>query len=147
MHRDFHCVIDSTMVRLWYRDETVRATVRDALAAVPSLQFIDAAYQKKERIYFQDERFFQDLYLADPGVLLVPSHLGKKPLAGMHGYSCDHVDSDASFLTNDAHAAPRSIVDIYELMRASVEAAAQCRSASVSASASAPTPATIGHVA
>ena len=72
-----------------------------------NLQFLDQAYRERERICFGDDRFFQDLYLADPGVLLVPSHLGKKPLAGMHGYSCDHEDSNATFITNDPDAAPQ----------------------------------------
>jgi len=116
MHHDYHCVIDSTMVRLWFRDPATRATVLDVLSGVDGLRHLDRDFMAKERCAFPDNRFGDEFFLADPGVLLVPSHLGKKPLAGMHGYSVDHEDSDASYLTNDPTAQPRCIVDLYGLM-------------------------------
>ncbi|MBA3846671.1 MAG: alkaline phosphatase family protein [Planctomycetes bacterium] len=125
MHADYHCVIDSTMVRAWYHgDERVRATVRDALSGIDGLRLLTPDEMKRERCAFPDNRFGDDFWLADPHVLLVPSHLGTVPMKGMHGYSCDHEDSDASFVTNDPAAAPRTIVDVYRLMADAVHAVA-----------------------
>jgi hypothetical protein len=125
MHRDYHCVIDSTMVRAWYHgDERTRATVRGSLAGIDGLRLLTPEELARERCAFPDNRFGDDIWLADPHVLLVPSHLGKVPLKGMHGYSCDHEDSDAGFVTNDPAAAPRSIVDLYGLMADAVRAVA-----------------------
>ena len=120
MHEDYHCVIDSTMVRLWYGEESQRDRIRSELDSVPSLTRLDESYLSKEHCCFPDSRFFEDCYLADPGVLLHPSHLGKVPLAGMHGYDCDHEDSNASLLTNDESAQASEITDIYGLMERAV---------------------------
>ena len=37
MHEDYFCVIDSTMVRLWYNKPGAQDIIRDALASVPQL--------------------------------------------------------------------------------------------------------------
>jgi predicted AlkP superfamily pyrophosphatase or phosphodiesterase len=116
MHRDYHCVIDSTMIRLWYHDERTRDRIRECLHGVNGLSWLDRAFLEREHCAFPDNRFGDDFYLADPHLLLVPSHLGKKPLAGMHGYSCDDPDSNATFLTNDPSAHPECIVHIHDLM-------------------------------
>lgn len=120
MHRDYHCVIDSTMIRLWYPNESVRAAVRGALEGLRGLDLLSRDYLAAERCAFSDNRFGDDIYLAEPHLLLVPSHLGKKPLAGMHGYRCDDEDSYASFLSNDATASPECIVDLFGLMARAV---------------------------
>ena len=118
MHRDYHCVVDSTMIRLWYPNDQAKRAVQGALEGVSGLSHLDDSFMVEERCAFPDNRFGDDFYLAEPHLLLVPSHLGNKPMAGMHGYSCDDEDSDASFLSNDAAAAPDCIVDLYQLMAA-----------------------------
>lgn len=118
MHRDYHCIIDSTMIRLWYPNDAARQAVQGALEGTKGLTHLDADYMARERCAFPDNRFGDDFYLADPHLLLVPSHLGKKPMAGMHGYSCEDADSDATFLSNDPDATPDCIVDLYGLMAA-----------------------------
>jgi predicted AlkP superfamily pyrophosphatase or phosphodiesterase len=123
MHHDYHCVIDSTMVRLWYPSERVRDELRGCLEGLPGLTRLDPAYLKQERCAFPDNRFGDEFYLAEPHMQLVPSHLGKKPLAAMHGYSCDDPDSDATFLTNDPAANPDCIVQLHDLMVGAASAA------------------------
>lgn len=116
MHHDYHCVIDSTMIRVWYHQDAQRQRIREAVGAMPGMRLLDDAYLAKERCRFPDDRFGQDIFLAEPGLLLVPSHMGKTPLLGMHGYDCDHQDSDASYLTNHPTADPGDIVAINALM-------------------------------
>ena len=74
------------------------------------------------RCNFPDNRFGDDIFLADPHHLLVPSHMGAKPINGMHGFSPEHEDSDATYLTNDPtrFADTQSIVDCYHLMKAAL---------------------------
>ncbi|MBA3683786.1 MAG: alkaline phosphatase family protein [Planctomycetes bacterium] len=110
MHVDYQCVVDSTMVRLW-AEEPHRARLRDALSSVPAITLLDPAWLARERCAFPDDRFGQDIWLADPGVLLLPSHMGNARLAGMHGYDPAHPDTNAVLLTNDDEAM-RDVVDI-----------------------------------
>jgi hypothetical protein len=52
-------------------------------------------------------------------VLIVPSHMGLKPITGMHGYHPDDADSDASLLSNVEPPCPaETITDVFRLMRA-----------------------------
>ena len=124
MHEDYHVVIDSTMIRLWHHDDRGREQIRRVLDDVPGLRRLDAAYLTRERCAFPDSRFGEDIYLAEPHLLLVPSHMGTKPLMAMHGYDCDHQDSDAALLTDDPTADPTDIVGLNALMRRSIAEAA-----------------------
>ena len=116
LYRAWHGVLDSTMVRAWFEDETVRARVRNILDGVPGLRRLGVAELARERCAFADARFGQDLWLADPGVLLVPSHMGRVPMVGMHGYTPDHPDSDAWMACTEPEA-PDSIVEAGRLIR------------------------------
>jgi hypothetical protein len=120
MHRDYQCVIDSTMVRIWCDDAARKAVIREALAACRELRLLDPDWLARERCAFPDDRFGQDIWLAEPGVLLVPSHMGKKPLAAMHGYDTAHADSDAVLLTDDPQADADDIVGITAIIRRAI---------------------------
>ncbi|TPW09119.1 MAG: putative AP superfamily protein, partial [bacterium] len=67
----------------------------------------------REGIDFNDDRYGAVIALADPGVLICPSYMGRTPLAGMHGYSPDDPASDAMLLAEEAPATPlASILDL-----------------------------------
>ena len=121
MHHDYHCVVDSTMIRIWCDDDKNRQCIRTAVESLPGMKHLDKAYLAKEHCDFPDQRFGQDIFLAEPGLLLVPSHMGRTPLLGMHGYDCDHPDSDASYLTNHPTAAPADIVAFNRIMLDAIE--------------------------
>ena len=58
----------------------------------------------------------------DPGVLICPSFMGDKPLAGMHGFAPEDAGSTAAFLSNvTLDSMPRRLDDMYRLMRAEVD--------------------------
>ena len=116
MHKDFHCIVDSTMIRTWHPNDSVRDRVREALAPIDGITLVSKEYLVREQCDFPDNRFGDDIYLADPHLLLCPSHLGHTPLAAMHGYAVDHEDSMAGYLSNDESADPKSIMDLYPLM-------------------------------
>ena len=123
MHQDYHCVIDSTMVRCWYHgDEEKRTRIRETFAQESSLQRVSREQLTAWHCNFPDNRFGDDIFLATPHTLLVPSHMGAKPINGMHGFSPEHEDSDATYITNDPSrfADTQSIVDCYQLMKAAI---------------------------
>ena len=75
MHKDFGCVIDSTMVRLWYHHPEAQRIIQDVLSAEQRIRLLSKQELQAEGCDFPDNRFGDDIFLADPGVLLVPSHL------------------------------------------------------------------------
>lgn len=119
MHEDYHCVVDSTMVRLWYGDGRARSDIQGILSGIPGLRRLDEHQLATWRCAFPDDRFGEEIWLADPGILILPSHMGSSPLRGMHGYSPEHQDSDASYLTNTDED-PVDIVGINPLMRRAI---------------------------
>jgi hypothetical protein len=68
---------------------------------------------------FEGDQFGELIFLTNPGVLIVPSHMGTKPITGMHGYHPDDADSNASLLSNvEPPTDPKVITDVFRLMRA-----------------------------
>ena len=68
-------------------------------------------------IDFPDRRYGELFFLLDPGILLCPSHLGVKPLAGMHGYEPQDPASVASFFsTKQLENPPGGLADLFTLM-------------------------------
>jgi hypothetical protein len=121
----WHGVLDSTMVRAWYADPAARERVRNALANVAGLRLLGRDELAREHCTFPDTRYGEDLWLVDPGVLLVPSHMGRTPLVAMHGYTPDHEDSDAWLACTDPMVAPDSIVAAGQVIRRWAQEAAR----------------------
>ena len=90
--RDYVAFFDSTMARFWWRTPAARDAVRAALAAEPSGRWLSAEELQREGADFADHRYGEDIFLLDPGVLLVPSFMGSAPVAAMHGYDPAHPD-------------------------------------------------------
>ena len=63
--------------------------------------------------------------LVKEGVLIVPSHMGERPIRAMHGYHPSEKQSYAALLTNQPEIPEhiQAIPDIYRLMRADAELA------------------------
>ena len=113
-------VCDSTMIRAWYRDDAAQTALRLALANQKGLRLLSRDELQAEGCNFADNRFFDDVWLADPGVLLVPSHMGRVPMTGMHGFHPSHEDSNAIFCSTDPSLAPQAITDLRAVMSQAV---------------------------
>jgi hypothetical protein len=60
----------------------------------------------------------------NPGVLLLPSHMGEAPLKGMHGYDPFDRDSVAMIASSvPPDPPPRGLADLYGVMRREAESA------------------------
>jgi len=54
----------------------------------------------------------------EPNGRIVPSHMGLKPITGMHGYHPDDPDSDAALLSNvPPPGDPQAITDVFHVMK------------------------------
>jgi hypothetical protein len=74
---------------------------------------------------FPDRYFGELIFLIEEGTLIVPSHMGERPIRAMHGYHPDALHSYASLCTNriDVPAGINAIPDMYKLMARDAEAA------------------------
>jgi len=98
--RDVLAFFDSTLARFWWRGAAARDTVRGTLAALPGGRWLTAAERAAAGVAFPDHDYGEDVWLADPGVLIVPSFMGRDAVAAMHGYDPSHPDMAAVLASN-----------------------------------------------
>ena len=118
MGKDYAVIYDSTMARFWFFNQEARETIEKALLTVPEGRIVEEAELRELRAYFEDGYFGELIFLVEEGTLVVPSHMGERPIRGMHGYHPSGVQSDASLLTNQETIPEEihSIPHIYQLM-------------------------------
>jgi hypothetical protein len=117
--RDYLAVYDSTMARFWFHNDRARAAIVEHLESVSAGRILPDHELDALGCRFEGDRFGELIFLLDAGHLIVPSHMGRDPIAGMHGYHPDHPDSDASLLSSTPPPGNLAcITDIYGLMRA-----------------------------
>lgn len=116
MPRDYAVVYDSTMARFWFFNEPARQQITACLANVPQGRILPDSELAALGTLFADRRFGELIFLVKEGVLLVPSHMGERPLCGMHGYHPDEKHSYAAICTNQPEL-PDALVDITDLYR------------------------------
>ncbi len=116
--KDYAVVYDSTMARFWFFNEEARSSVTKALQKVPEGRIVPDQELKELRAYFPDRYFGETIFLVREGVLIVPSHMGERPIRAMHGYHPSEKHSFATLFTNQPRISEEivSIPDIYKLM-------------------------------
>ena len=95
---DYLAFFDSTMARFWWRTPRARREVEAALADEPHGRWLPAATLAGPE--YPGEAYGEAVFLLDPGVLMVPSFMGSRPLEAMHGYDPSHPDMAAALLSN-----------------------------------------------
>ena len=100
MAKDYAVVYDSTMARFWFFNEDARREITACLETVPEGRIVPEAELKEMRAYFDDHYFGELIFLVKEGVLIVPSHMGERPITAMHGYHPTDKHSYASLLSN-----------------------------------------------
>jgi predicted AlkP superfamily pyrophosphatase or phosphodiesterase len=117
--RDYTATYDSTMGRFWFHNQASRERITELLEQVPQGRILPREELKALGCDFEGDQYGELIFLMDAGVLIVPSHMGLKPITGMHGYHPDDPDSDASLLSNvEPPNDPKAITDVFRLMRA-----------------------------
>jgi predicted AlkP superfamily pyrophosphatase or phosphodiesterase len=123
--RDYVAVYDSTMARFWFLQPGAREMIAERLQQVPQGRIVPDSELERLRARFSDRYFGELIYLVKEGVLIVPSHMGERPIKAMHGYHPEEPHSYASLLSNraDIPSNIKAIPNIYELMVADATAA------------------------
>ena len=116
--KDYAVVYDSTMARFWFFNDHARRTVTETLRTIPEGSIVPDAELKRLHCLFPDRYFGELIFLAREGVLIVPSHMGERPIRAMHGYHPDEKHSYAALLTNQPEIPDgiTAIPHIYNLM-------------------------------
>jgi hypothetical protein len=100
--RDLVYFLDSTMARFWFPGADLRGPVARALAGLPG-RVLDADDLRRFDLGGCDPRNGELLFLADPGVLVMPNFFQRTGalLRGMHGYDPDCPDNQGLFLVHE----------------------------------------------
>lgn len=125
MERDYGVVYDSTMARFWFFNERARDLITRALKAVPEGRILSDDELKSMNAFFEDRYFGELIFLLREGALIVPSHMGERPIRAMHGYHPTEKHSYAAMMTNQTELATQihAIPDIFKLMTFDAEEA------------------------
>jgi hypothetical protein len=124
MPADYAVVYDSTMARFWFFNSNARRQITECLQKIPQGRILPDAELERLHTLFPDRYFGELIYLVKEGVLIVPSHMGERPIRGMHGYHPHEPHSYATLFSNQEGIPPEitAIPDIYKLMTREVEA-------------------------
>jgi hypothetical protein len=115
--RDYLATYDSTMARFWFDNPEAEAQIRRALDEVAEGRVLSREELDELGCAFEGDQYGELIFLLDAGAIILPSHMGTRPITGMHGYHPDHEDSDAALLSNvPPPADPRAITDVFHLM-------------------------------
>ncbi len=119
--KDYNVVYDSTMARFWFTSDLARRRVVSALEKVTQGRIMPDAELKQLRAHFEDGRFGELIFLVREGCLIVPSHMGERPITAMHGY---HPDDPQSFATlfSSTPAVPADVTHIPHIHRLMLDA-------------------------
>ncbi len=96
--RDFEGFFDSTVARFW--DVGDPRALHAALDRLEWGSVLDQETLDRWGVGFPDRAYGDLIFLADPGVLILPSDMGSEPITAMHGYTPEHPTSDACFLSD-----------------------------------------------
>jgi len=79
--------------------------LRACLGAIPEGRILSDGELEQLHTLFVDRYFGELIFLVDEGVLIVPSHMGERPIRAMHGY---HPAEKAQLCRSWPPTAPRS---------------------------------------
>jgi predicted AlkP superfamily pyrophosphatase or phosphodiesterase len=115
---DYAVVYDSTMARFWFFNPRAREVVTHCLQQVPEGRILPDQELKQLRAWFADRYFGELIFLMQEGALIVPSHMGERPIRAMHGYHPADPHSYAALLTNQPEIPGeiQAIPDVFRLM-------------------------------
>jgi predicted AlkP superfamily pyrophosphatase or phosphodiesterase len=126
MGRDYTVVYDSTMARFWFFNDRARTSIAELLGKIPEGRILSDEELEDLGASFPDRYFGELIFLVREGVLIVPSHMGERPIRGMHGYHPSDPQSYASLLTNQT-SIPGHVQAIPHIFTLMVDAADEAK--------------------
>ena len=121
--RDYGACYDSTLFRVHYLSERARVLIPQALKAFAADgHWLTEEEERTAGIWRADRSFGDAIFLVNPGIQIVPSDMGVKPLNGMHGFDPADVHSRAAVMsTEPLPDYLHSVADYFRLMTESAE--------------------------
>ena len=115
--KDYVAFYDSTIARFWFLNVQAERNIRQLLSSQTKGKILKEEELVALGAFWPDGRFGELMFLVDPGVMIVPSHMGKAPMAAMHGYHPNDPSADGIFLSNlDLESPPVHLKNIFPLM-------------------------------
>jgi hypothetical protein len=105
--REYLAFFDSTMARSW-GDAHIADSIAEVMADAG--QRLSEPQLRAFGCHFPGGEYGLDVFLARPGVLIVPSFMGSQRIAAMHGYHPEDRFSLGCFMTTAAMPPPSSIL-------------------------------------
>lgn len=103
--------LDSTMARFWFEDSQIKNRILDILNS--SFGHLLSEEEKvKFRINFFDNKFGDEIFLVNPGTLILPNFFQQKNLKGMHGYDLSDKDEWGILMSNCLSIRSAEVVDL-----------------------------------
>ncbi len=136
--KDYAVVYDSTMARFWFFNERARQVITSCLEGISEGRIVPDAELAALGTLFPDRYFGELIFLAQEGVLIVPSHMGARPIRGMHGYHPADKHSYAMLCTNQEIIPDNitAIPEVFRLMTRDADLARDCNARRHAAAAS-----------
>jgi hypothetical protein len=100
MEKDYAVIYDSTMARFWFFNDRSRQMITEVLQGVREGRIMPEDELRRYNVFFDDHYFGELIFLVKEGVLIVPSHMGERPIRAMHGYHPTDPQSYATLCTN-----------------------------------------------
>lgn len=115
--RDYVAFYDASMVRVWFLNDVARQAITNLLAAHPKGRILPGSELKELGVFFEDHQYGDLVFLMHSAVQIVPSYMGHKRVAGLHGFYPTEPDSCAMLLSNrPLPDSVRRIHQIHDLM-------------------------------
>ena len=111
--RDALVFLNATVMVAWFESGRAERIIEDIVAQEPTLRKLTRDEIGREHLAFSGRRYGDALYLAEPGVQLVPNFvsLERRAAAGAHGYSPDD-PSTLSFVIGAGAARPTDVTEV-----------------------------------
>jgi len=121
---DYGACYDSTLLRVHYLRDGAREKIEAALVPFAADgHWLTEEEERRYGIWRADRAFGDALFLVNPGIQIVPSDMGSKPLGGMHGFDPDDFHSKAAVMsTEPIPDYVRGVFDYFKLMQEAIDA-------------------------
>ncbi len=111
--KDYGACYDSTMLRIHYLTPGSREKIEAAMKQfAEDGHWLTEEEERKYGIWREDRAFGDAIFLADPGIQIVPSDMGLKPLCGMHGFLPEDEHSKAAIISSKP--IPENVNGVYD---------------------------------
>lgn len=97
---DYVAFYDSTMGRFWSLNDKARETLVNLLSKHPEGRLLPEQELRELGVWFEDAQYGDLVFLMNSGIQIAPSFMGRKAIAGMHGFHPSDPDSRAMICSN-----------------------------------------------